>query len=482
MLSLLLVIVAVALLSLTYLLNSSNYCIRAHTWHMIRMGMCVFLGISLYHGTWRLALHSLAGVVQDEPGILMRFLCVAALTCVSQLALLKAAKCSGPAVMGISRKAVACATLGSIVGQITGFAWVAAWEQVENLFIIRGKSFAVPIVILGALLVHVLLARAFERLRNTIAMWDGKLEEHEVKWQQECQSVDVECGAVILSFVTVEAILTHFHRDAANFSGLGLPSSATRTSADAALVAGLGIAAQLLSVTLALTLSPYIRRLEYRTNLLLEASIHQANSEDEGGPLQIHVPFWRSMIFRLMTKYSIFLLAWASLLAAQWLLQASVFQAFFTGKNSSVLHIRTLTAGAVTFFGFAVIVLLGHLEIRLYQSHRTVHAHAVENIIQAAGLTVGFSWERCFQSAQDLISSSTARVLSGRIAGPCESSCWRIFAMMNVGLSTLVALTLAPVLFHHIIPKVIREQRVLFSSLPEDITEILSGEEESDSS
>jgi len=265
----------------------------------------------------------------------------------------------------------------------TGFAAINAWGSLQqNIFYQSPLITLIPIPIgwFGLMFMY----HGYDNVREYIAMSDdGVKDEFEHLWDEETEEAEHDVAGLSLSFLTVQTLRFTISGTLPNQEGIEqwhILSAHTSAECSRLLTCGLAF--------FALSLIPLF--LEHR----FEAWLH-------------HLPHWWSQkmhrVIEILNNFATFGNAWCFFFGVKW----AVASAGYIHENALLSVVLALL---LSFFSFCFIFVFDKVLDNNVFGHSgaegspDVASHAVEKLITALGILIGFSWEQCFDTAVDVVS------------------------------------------------------------------------------
>mmetsp|Transcript_56235 Transcript_56235/g.108514 ORF Transcript_56235/g.108514 Transcript_56235/m.108514 type:complete len:594 (+) Transcript_56235:103-1884(+) len=336
-------------MALFYLVNWHDNDIVEYTWRILSTTVSIFCAVLIY-GVIREMVLLMDGTLVSE---LMVFL---ALWMLSQGFLLLFKEQIGP-----------LKAFGTLSAHITGFAGMEAFFSIQKL-----DSFSaswpqgIPVVFVF-LVVSVALFFAFDKLRELISQSDGKEDEGDIAWDEQCEETENDVVALGLSFLM--SVVIRYAISGQPPTGYGSPVGRPPIKVLELLLCG--VAFGLLTGVATF----FVVRLEWKKATL---SLYRLSS-------------LLQLVFGLT-------MSWCFYFGIQWYFLYMFGDPMLRGTVGKLLE-----ALVVSFFSMVSIFVLDCIG-----DGSPNFKSALTGVIVAIGLLVGISWEHAFTHAIDELAASMA--------------------------------------------------------------------------
>eukprot|EP00405_Crypthecodinium_cohnii_P017861 CAMPEP_0206459302 /NCGR_PEP_ID=MMETSP0324_2-20121206/24097_1 /ASSEMBLY_ACC=CAM_ASM_000836 /TAXON_ID=2866 /ORGANISM="Crypthecodinium cohnii, Strain Seligo" /LENGTH=584 /DNA_ID=CAMNT_0053930831 /DNA_START=33 /DNA_END=1787 /DNA_ORIENTATION=- len=369
---------------LFYLVNWPDRDIRRYSWQVISQTISIFCAVLLFQ--------AFNGIVEDyiiEGGSMLWEVGVDMMQLVFWLTALQfvLAFTSGaindlwggeaPAVEVVELRVKSWALLFS---HLAGFAAINGWGSLQQQMLNDSPLVAAAIVPIGwvGLLV---MYKGYDIVRESVSrMDDGEKDELETLWDEETEEAEHDIAGLSLSFLMVQALRFHISGVLPDQEGIEDGHIATSHSAwQCKILFGCGL------VSFVLSLMPLL--LESR----FQASIH--DFEESTQELVARVT-------EIWNNFFTFGNAWCLFYGTKWALASSD----LSSEDALLGVVLALVLSATSFlFIFLLDKMVDH---HLLGEESEVADAAIEKLITALGVLVGFSWEQSFDVAVDVVAES----------------------------------------------------------------------------
>jgi len=257
-----------------------------------------------------------------------------------------------------------------LLAHVTGFASINAWGTLQQMEPFRLHWLTSLGVLPFAMAVQFGLQRTTDTIRWKVAMADDGVEdEYEKKWDEECEEAEDDVMALTLSFLIVQCIRFVIAGSLPNQEGVEKANDLqhySRSQISSLFLVALGFA--LLVVVLYLGMPP----------------------NDEARELLMR---WLKTSITVVSMS----FAWCAFFGLRW---------FFAGYKligANPMLLAIVVALMNSFGSFSIIRALDKIADMEATGEKV--DHAIEQVIGAIGILVGFGWEQCFDKATESFST-----------------------------------------------------------------------------
>lgn len=280
-----------------------------------------------------------------------------------------------------------------LFAHISGFASVNGWGSIQQNALRWSCWTSVLVVPLG-LVGLFSMYKVFDIIRNKISLGDdGEVDEFEECWDKETEESENDVAGLCLSFLTVQVIRQAISGDLPNSEGQETDRIAYNHPTGEWVTLLLWAAAFVVGLLVVLRLRDWLPDPEAEE----EKEGEQTEEEKKAFEEAYQEVEWTVRSLMITSNYCSMAIAWCGFYGARWAVAAS-------GATNKDALLAVILAILLSFVCFAIIFLLDKLEdwnVFGGQSNK-----AIENIIDALGILIGFSWEQSFDEAVDVISNA----------------------------------------------------------------------------
>jgi len=260
-------------------------------------------------------------------------------------------------------------SLALLLSHVAGFSAINAWGSLQQVAFGSSPWFAMVVVLLGCFGL-LLVYQGFDIFREHVSRSDdGVVDEYEEKWDDETEECENDVAGLSLSFLTVQAIRFAIGGELPNTEG-GEPLHAMRSHGPSQwlILLGCGMVFGAFGITLL-----------YLRSAKVESS--------EGFQ-------WKRRWLSICGDYFTFGNAWCLYYGVEWALSSHL-----AGSEEALLHvIISLFLSAVAF-----LMIFVFDKVMDHNLLGEGSEEAVEIIILAFGVLIGFAWEQSFDAAVDVV-------------------------------------------------------------------------------
>mmetsp|Transcript_83335 Transcript_83335/g.236160 ORF Transcript_83335/g.236160 Transcript_83335/m.236160 type:complete len:528 (-) Transcript_83335:51-1634(-) len=418
--SAMLLAIVFCLLTLSYFVQNSDVDVRAYTWDILSKCINIYLAVNVYFGLQQLVMEVVEMKLVVDAAMIVVFILV------MQLSMMVAVHAKD--------KVVTCKTFGGVSAHLLGFAMLHFWANIQGSFkdlAERGGNpkaydWAIVMVVPVAFLFKLVNMRISRAVRRKIAKLDMDiLSPEDVHWLSECYECEIEGGGMSMSFVIMQVLRYYIGGTLPNAWG-----SELRTQEH-------GLWEVALLVTIGLVTEGTLLAIVFMTGKKIEDDMEAYAQEGSS--------WWIASTCELLVETATFVCGWAMLISSHWFLRRWI-------DDDAVMRVRVSVAMNCTYTTFGLILLLDRISDRLRSSGSRMGPVVTLSIISMLGIIVGFSWERCFDHASEVI----AHKISQRIAGKTGEELAAVFVC---ALGAMVFIVAMPAMLWFINPIVISSRK-----------------------
>jgi len=401
-----LILIVVVLIILVCFINNSDADIVAYTWGLLGKGLNVYVAVMLFMVLVRF-LRILSGRwpwLGARPWILylliaidMRLLMFVLLAITrmypwkEDCALPPAKRHHTGAVdyTNITERVVHSMTFGNVLSHLIAFSWMLFWAEVQ-LKLYEATRFdhgrwcsigSVAAVLPVAFMVQLAMLVVFRILRIKWTKRDNHIDVDETLWLETCMEIDIEAGALQLSFLTVQII--HFIVSDQMPDHWGNEGGKVHTWQETSWMFLAAFLAMASHVALSL------------------GTRHSDATDEDKVCIDESLPY--SKLFEwvgleLVLQAQIFLCGWALLTSFRWSVRNWVPH---TG-HVDIMLVRAFVALLCSILSFMIIFFLDKFLDSAKVNLSIGGQRAGEGVIAMVGMMMGFAWERCFHHAFEI--------------------------------------------------------------------------------
>jgi len=400
-----------------YFLNASCAGVRAAGWDVAARSLTMMVAIIFVFAAVDPLVQWLTPSENDFIGDIIIVVIMSAL----MLVIVLLTSCvTGPDLRGFERRLIAGRTFGLLTGHMAGlsFAHFFAGWQIDSYEVDRAllAYFIVPI----ALFVLVALLFISHVVREYIIHFDGRKSDRENLWAEIAAESELDAAAVCLSFITMIILrfwVSGIMPDRSGFEGI---DTAQHPLWQSAALFGLGLTFLIFAI------------------LLTFICAEDAYEEEE--PLGCE--WWLKRPKLVVEKYFFFTTGWLWLISLHWFISSYLLP-------SEASPIEEFLAVAVcstvlVLLSLVIMELIGEFFRRA--GHRS-GSEAVDDVMGAMGLVVGFSWERVYEQ-------SLATVAADHANGNSFAQ-----VLIKTVYGVIFTLCIVPALYLFVTPKALEENQ-----------------------
>eukprot|EP00933_Yihiella_yeosuensis_P080700 TRINITY_DN94167_c0_g1_i1.p1 TRINITY_DN94167_c0_g1~~TRINITY_DN94167_c0_g1_i1.p1 ORF type:complete len:717 (-),score=128.34 TRINITY_DN94167_c0_g1_i1:157-2307(-) len=303
---------------------------------------------------------------------------------------------------------------GTILGHITGFASINAWAELQQRFSDSlAMCFLVPV---AAFCMVWLFYYIFDQVRERATEADGDTTEGEKAWDETTEETENDIMGLTISFCVVQALRRLVTGQLPNGEGEQNEETWSPSNGQAAALLAIGVLGGLVIFVRVICSDP-------------------EEHGEEGGEHEKEKSGSEEFFERAADMFHLsnnFVAAWMLMFGVQtWLMVQGL-----GGEQVGVIGLVVL-ANLVTILAFAVISCLDRIADR---AKAPGVRKAVQSVVNALGVLIGFSWEKCFDSAVDNTAEKESHILPA--------------ALTKLVLAVVLAVIICPAWRWYILPQV----------------------------
>jgi len=242
------------------------------------------------------------------------------------------------------------------------------------------------------------LYHCFDLVREYISRADDdQVDEYELKWDEETEEAEDDVAGLSLAFLTCQAVRFSISGILPNEEGIEPPQKAGTHGPNQVLILwACGLVSGILGI-LFIRYQVLIKAWQGEEGTAAEAEAEAAteakDEEEDSGRME--------RVMKIVRNYFTFGSAWCSFYAAKW-----AFTHTSLGSQESMLHVvLALVVSAFVFVGiFVMDKVMDHDLLGAGEDAE----EALEEIILALSVLVGFSWEQSFDTAVSVLAEDIA--------------------------------------------------------------------------
>lgn len=280
---------------------------------------------------------------------------------------------------GLEKVELNCRSWAVLIAHISGFATIHAFGTLQQTFLDETPLMAlgaVPLAYFG----QFALFGIFDYIRDKVALGDdGEVDEYEEHWFKETRESENDVAGLSLSFLTAQVIRFYVCGKLPNLEGL--EPWAEETGHSTIEVVQLYVSGAMLG---------------FGSIIIMQAQSAYGESWESRGYKRV------ARLADILNVYFVFGNAWCFFYASKWLVGSMQVLATLE-EESLVMVVLAMFLSAVSF---TVIYFLDKMnDVHLFGEGKQAD-DAIEQVIMALGILVGFSWEQSFDVAVSTVSRS----------------------------------------------------------------------------
>jgi len=399
-------------MSIFYLVNWPDEDIKRETWKVISACISIFVAVLLFQGFNQVVEEYIIEgggemweVFVDVSQLLFWLSCMQVTLAITSGAVNELWGGTPPSMEKIE---VNVKSLAVLLAHVTGFSSINAFGSVQQTFFSDDPVLAFMIVPAGFFSLFALY-HGFDILRDYVSEADdGEVDEYEAKWDEETEEAENDVAGLSLAFLTVQAFRFSISGVLPNVEGIESPETAgTHGPVQWLCLWVCGIACGILGI-LCIQYKKFIPHPSARVERMT----------------------------KIVRNYFMFASSWSFFYTAKW-----AFTHTKLGEQESMLHVvLALVVTAVVFVNIFVIdYILDNDLFGQSEEEEDEAESALDEVILALSVLVGFSWEQSFDTAVSVLASS----LSGEVPQ----------AFVKLAMSLVLVAIVFPAWRFYILPK-----------------------------